>query len=188
MTAFWRRSKMFRRERSRSDVFALEIAKNHLSLLIKSSLPLWLRLLQWLRLWHNGWGYDTAVEVVIQWLMLWYNGWCYDTWYNGWGCDTMVEVMVQWLMLWYNGWGYDTLVEGGIQWLVLWYNGWRMIQWLRLWYNGWCCDTTVEIMMRWLRGSLHRTPKTDATLLKGTCNPNEQSHSGTGIKERIILI
>ena len=37
MTAFWRRSKMFRRERSRSDVFALEIAKKHLSLLYKSS-------------------------------------------------------------------------------------------------------------------------------------------------------
>ena len=29
---------MFRRERSRSDVFALEIAKKHLSLLYKSSL------------------------------------------------------------------------------------------------------------------------------------------------------
>ena len=38
MTALKRRSKRFHRERSRSGVFALEIAKNHLSLLYKSSL------------------------------------------------------------------------------------------------------------------------------------------------------
>ena len=38
MTALKRRSKRFHRERSRSDVFTLEIAKTHLSLLYKSSL------------------------------------------------------------------------------------------------------------------------------------------------------
>ena len=38
MTALKRWSKRFHRERSRSGVFALEIAKNHLSLLYKSSL------------------------------------------------------------------------------------------------------------------------------------------------------